>query len=92
MTSEREQAGSVRIVATIQRALPNLVMARDLMDRFRGLIQRRKSVGLETCIAEAASSLLASFASGHCQRSSGGCAGRFAGAVVERQTGGQNPS
>ena len=39
-------------------------MARDLMDRFHELIQRRKSADLETWISEATSSLLASFASG----------------------------
>lgn len=64
MTSEREQAASARTVATIQHALPDLVTARDLMDRFHALIQRRKSADLETWITEAASSLLASFVSG----------------------------
>jgi transposase len=64
MTSEREQAASARIAATITRALPELVTARDLMDRFHDLIQHRKRADLETWIAEAASSLLASFVSG----------------------------
>jgi transposase len=64
MTGEREQAASARIVAAIRRALPELVTARDLMDRFHALVQRRKPADLETWIAEAAPSLLASFASG----------------------------
>jgi transposase len=64
MTSEREHATSACIIATIERALPELLTARDLMDRFHNLIQRRKSADLETWIAEAASSLLASFVSG----------------------------
>ncbi len=64
MTSEREQAASARIVATIKRALPDLVTARDLMDRFHKLIQHRKPADLETWISEATSSLLASFISG----------------------------
>jgi transposase len=57
-------AASARIVATIQRAMPELVTARDLMDRFHDLIRRRKSADLEAWITEAASSLLASFVSG----------------------------
>jgi transposase len=64
MTSERGRAASARIVATIKRALPELVTARDLMDRFHALVQRRQPADLESWIAEAASSLLASFASG----------------------------
>ena len=64
LTSEREQASSARLVTTIKRALPDLVTARDLIDRFHDLIRRRKSIDLDAWIAEAASSLLASFASG----------------------------
>jgi transposase len=64
MTSEREQSASVRMVATIKRAVPDLVTARDLMDRFHDLIQRRKSGDLTTWITDATPSLLASFVTG----------------------------
>jgi hypothetical protein len=64
MTSERNQAASAHIVATIKCALPELVTARDLLDRFHAPIHRWKPVDLETWIAEAASSLLDSFFNG----------------------------
>jgi transposase len=64
MTSEREQTASARMVATMKHALPDLVGARDLLDRFHDMIQRRKSADLEGWLAEATASLLASFANG----------------------------
>jgi transposase len=64
MTSEREQTASARMVATMKHALPDLVAARDLLDRFHDMIQHRKSADLNDWIAEATTSLLASFANG----------------------------
>jgi len=64
MTSEREQTASARMVATIKHALPDLVAARDLLDRFHHMIQRRNPADLAGWIAEATASLLAAFANG----------------------------
>jgi transposase len=66
MTTEREQASttSARTIAMIRTAVPVLVTARDLMDRFHAMVRHRKSGDLATWITEATSSLLASFATG----------------------------
>jgi len=51
-------------MAIIAEAAPSLVVARDLTDRFHQLIQRRKGADLEPWIVDAASSMMASFATG----------------------------
>ena len=53
-----------RTMAVIEAAVPALVLARDTMDQFHGMIQRRASADLEPSIAVATQSLLASFANG----------------------------
>ena len=52
------------MVAIIEGAMPELVTARDLLDRFHSLIRGRKSTGLDAWITKATPSLLASFATG----------------------------
>ena len=44
--------------------MPELVSARDLLDRFHHMIQHRKSADLDTWISDAKPSLLASFTTG----------------------------
>ena len=51
-------------VATIEAAVPALVTARTLFDRFQTMIRHRKSADLVSWLQDAASSLLASFATG----------------------------
>lgn len=66
MTTERDRPSKAvaRIAAIIESAVPDLVSARDLMDRFHRIIQHRKWTDLETWIADAKPSLLASFTTG----------------------------
>ena len=66
MTTERDRPSKTvaRMAAIIEGAVPDLVSARDLMDRFHRIIQHRESADLETWITDATPSLLASFATG----------------------------
>ena len=66
MTTERDRPSKTvaRMVAVIESAVPDLVSARDLMDRFHHIIQRREGAALETWISDAKPSLLASFTTG----------------------------
>ncbi len=66
MTTERDRPSKTlaSMAAIIERAVPDLVSARDLMDRFHRMIQNRKSANLETWISDAKLSLLVSFATG----------------------------
>ncbi len=66
MTTERSRPckEGARAMAIIEGAVPDLVAARDLTDRFHQLIQRRKATDLEPWIADAAPSMMASFAAG----------------------------
>jgi len=66
MTMERSRPSreGARTMAIIAEAAPSLVVARDLTDRFHQLIQRRKGADLEPWIVDAASSMMASFATG----------------------------
>ena len=66
MTTERDCPSMTvaRMAAIIESAVPNLISARDLMDRFHRIIQHRESAALETWISDAKPSLLASFATG----------------------------
>ena len=52
------------VVAAIEAGTPLLVKARDLIDRFHGMIRKKTTPDLEPWIADADTSLLASFASG----------------------------
>jgi transposase len=51
-------------IATIEAAVPALVTARLLFDRFQAMIRQRKSAELSSWLQDAASSLLASFVNG----------------------------
>jgi len=73
MTIERDILSNTaaRTMAIIEGAVPALVLARDLMDRFHGMIRRRASADLEPWIAAATPGLLGSFAKGIVQDRAG---------------------
>ena len=66
MTTDRDKMSktAARTIAMIGDAVPDLTMARDLLDRFHRLIQHRKEPNLDSWIADAKPGLMASFASG----------------------------
>lgn len=66
MTTDRDKPSksAARTIAIIEAAVPGLTTARDLIDRFHGLIRSRDSAGLEAWIKDASASQVASFASG----------------------------
>jgi transposase len=66
MTVERDvlSKAATRTMAIIAGAVPALVVARDLMDRFHRMIQHRTSADLESWIIDATPALLRSFAKG----------------------------
>jgi transposase len=66
MTIARDQLskGDAVTIATIEAAIPALVTARDLFDRFQAMIRQRKSADLRPWLQDAVSNLLASFANG----------------------------
>jgi len=66
MTKERAAPPSalVRTMAVIQAKMPDLVAARDLMDRFHDLVRHRDSGKFGSWLAEASSGLLSSFSNG----------------------------
>jgi transposase len=66
LTVERD-GGSARIAlvnATIETAVPELIAARDLMDRFHAMMRSKDTVRLDPWIASAKDSKLAAFANG----------------------------
>jgi transposase len=66
MTTERDHLSKADAVtiAAIEAGVPTLVEARTLIDRFHNMIRRKIEDDLEPWIADAASSLIASFTSG----------------------------
>jgi transposase len=66
MTSARDQLSKedAVVIATVEAAVPALVTARTLFDRFHIMIRQRKAADLRSWLQDAASSMLASFASG----------------------------
>jgi transposase len=66
MTTERGllPKAVARTMAIIESAIPALVTARDLMDRFHSMIKRRAGADLEPWITDAAPGLLGSFVKG----------------------------
>jgi transposase len=66
MTTARDQLSKedAVVIATVEAAVPALVTARTLFDRFQIMIRQRKAADLRSWLQDAASSLLASFASG----------------------------
>jgi transposase len=69
MTTDRDKLSKAvaRTIAIIGEAVPDLTIARDLLDRFHRLIQHRKEERLDEWIADAKPSLMISFASGIAQ-------------------------
>jgi transposase len=66
MTTARDQLSKedAVVIATVEAAVPALAAARCLFDRFQVMIRQRKAADLRSWLQDAASSLLASFASG----------------------------
>jgi transposase len=66
MTVARDQIshGDAVVVAMIEKAVPRLVAARDLFDRFQNMIRSKAPAALEGWIEDAAASLMATFAKG----------------------------
>jgi transposase len=66
MTSERDTLSKTvaRTMAIIEVAVPALVTARDLTERFHGMIRRRMGADLDPWITDAMPGLLGSFAKG----------------------------
>jgi transposase len=66
MTIARDQLSKddAVTIATIEAAVPALVTARELFDRFQAMIRQRKSADLSSWLQDAAASLLASFVNG----------------------------
>ena len=66
MTTTRDHLSKADtiVIAAIEAGTPMLVKARDLIDRFHGMIRKKTAPDLEPWIADAGTSLLASFASG----------------------------
>lgn len=62
--ADRLSSSEAAIAATVEVAVPALVAARDLMERFHALIRQRDGAALDPWLEDAASSLLASFAAG----------------------------
>ena len=66
MTVARDQLSKedALTVATIEAAVPPLVAARALVDRFQAMVRRGEVTALRPWLDDAAASLLASFANG----------------------------
>jgi transposase len=66
MTSARSQLAraDALLIATLEAALPSLVKARELVERFQRMLRSGKDEELEGWIDEATASPLASFAKG----------------------------
>src|SRR4051812_21403688 len=66
MTSDRDKPSKTiaRTIAIIGEAVPDLMKARDLIDRFHRIVQQRKDDRLEQWIEDAKHGLLKSFVSG----------------------------
>ncbi len=66
LLSERDRLtkGDAVTVARIERSIPALVSARDLIERFHRMVRERNAGGLPSWITDTASSVLASFVKG----------------------------
>jgi len=66
LTSRRDRLTTADAVlaATVEQAVPALALARDLLERFHALLRSKFSAGLDAWLADAANSLLRSFATG----------------------------
>jgi transposase len=63
MLSKRDHLtkGDAITVARIERGVPALVTARDLVERFHGMVRERDPADLPTWVTDTANSVLASF-------------------------------
>jgi transposase len=61
---DRLSRSELATVAAVEHAVPGLVLARELVDRFQSLIRKRDPGALDRWIADAAVSAIASFAKG----------------------------
>jgi transposase len=66
LLNERDQLtkGDAITVARIEKGVPTLVTARDLVNRFHGMVRERNPAALPIWITDAAGSVLASFGKG----------------------------
>jgi transposase len=66
MTLARDRLSRCELatVAVVEHAIPGLVLARDLVDRFQSLIRKRNADALDPWIDDAAQSMISSFAKG----------------------------
>jgi transposase len=66
MLSERDQLtkGDAITVARVEKGVPLLVTARDLVERFHAMVRERDPANLPAWITDAAGSILASFGKG----------------------------
>lgn len=61
---DRLSTADVQLAAAVEAAVPALAAARDLIGRFHAMLRSKSSGGLDTWLSDAASSLLATFATG----------------------------
>jgi len=64
LARDRLSRSELATVAVVEHAVPGLVVARDLVDRFQSLIRQRDPSALDLWIADAARSPISSFATG----------------------------
>jgi transposase len=66
MTVARDQLSKadMMMIATIEKGVPMLTEARDLIDSFQAMLRKKATDDLEAWIAQAGKSLVASFANG----------------------------
>ncbi len=66
MTTERDHlsADDARLIVTIEKAAPDLLATRDLIDQFHAMIRKRKADHLDAWIKAAKAGLLESLARG----------------------------
>ncbi len=61
---DRLAMADAMLAAAVEKVMPALAVARDLLERFHTLLRSKSSAGLDAWTADAANSLLGSFASG----------------------------
>jgi transposase len=64
LARDRLSRSELATVAVVEHAIPGLVLARDLVDRFQSLIRKRNADALDPWIDDAAQSMISSFAKG----------------------------
>lgn len=62
--SNRPSPADAALAAAVERAVPALAVARDLVERFHAMLRSKTSADLDAWLGDSGSSLLASFASG----------------------------